>query len=282
MIAILLAVIAMVGWGSGDVFATALTRRTNAYVASAYAYAVIVLGFLVTLPFAHGGIDGQGILVCIGLGTLLMICYTTFCEALRIGNPSVVGTISGAFVALVVIFSVIFLGEKLTGPQIFFIGLIVPGILLASFNPADVRAQGFKWDKSIVLSFLVMIGWGVYFTAIKIPIDHYGWYWPTIVTEATGAILALALAGKYLVKMANRKNFALAAANGLLGGGGTFAFNGALALGASAVVAPIAGAYPVLFVVLSMVFFKEKMHRLQIIGMTASLVGIVGLAFVSG
>jgi uncharacterized membrane protein len=52
-------------------------------------------------------------------------------------------------------------------------------------------------------------------------------------------------------------------------------------MGAAAIVAPIAGAYPTLFVFLSRFVFKDRLTKQQGFGIVVTLVGIVLLAFFS-
>ena len=68
---------------------------------------------------------------------------------------------------------------------------------------------------------------------------------------------------------------------GVLTTGGTFSFNAALQLGNAAIVAPIAGSYPVLFVLLASIFFKDRISASQKLGIIFGLMGIVGLSIVS-
>ena len=72
-----------------------------------------------------------------------------------------------------------------------------------------------------------------------------------------------------------------AAGAAVAGGGGTVAYYIAVAHGSTALVAGIAGPYPVLFVLLSSLVFKQKITRIQNIGMIITLVGISALALTS-
>ena len=67
--------------------------------------------------------------------------------------------------------------------------------------------------------------------------------------------------------------------NLLLLRGGDFAFNIGLQQGLAAVIAPIAGAYPTLSVILAFLVFHEKPTRRQLSGIALVLVGIVLLGF---
>jgi len=60
-----------------------------------------------------------------------------------------------------------------------------------------------------------------------------------------------------------------------------YSYNFAITKGQVAVVAPIAGANPTLFVVLAFLFLKDPIRKQQILGIIITLAGIVFLSFVS-
>ena len=69
--------------------------------------------------------------------------------------------------------------------------------------------------------------------------------------------------------------------NTILLGGGAFSLNIAIEKGLTAVVVPIAGAYPVLFALLAFFVFKDRITRQQIVGIIITLIGIVSLSIYS-
>lgn len=56
---------------------------------------------------------------------------------------------------------------------------------------------------------------------------------------------------------------------------GMFAYNLGILSGHTSIVAPIAGSYPVLFVLLTRLVFKEKLTKQQTVGIISSLLGII-------
>ena len=67
----------------------------------------------------------------------------------------------------------------------------------------------------------------------------------------------------------------------LTGSMGNFAYNLGLSHGYATIIAPIAGSYPTLFVILSYLVFKQKLTRQQLLGVIVSLIGIVALSIFS-
>lgn len=285
-IAIIFAVLAYLGWGAGDIPATIATRKIGAIPTSFWVYLVGLLGSSLYIPFALSDLNNlspQIFLVNMLLAFLLAACYLGFNQAFRIGNVSIVGTIAGSFSAVTIILSLIFLKETLSFHQIFSIMIIFLGIILTSLDIKDLRAGKFLENKGTWFALAVMIGWGIYYTFIKIPIKEIGWFWPNYISVLIGTI-ALGAIGIKNVKSFNVrdrnsiKNIFIA---GILLTAGTFSFNFALSSGTTSVVAPIVGSYTTLFVLLSRYFFKDVLTKQQWLGIIVTLVGIILLAFIS-
>ena len=62
--------------------------------------------------------------------------------------------------------------------------------------------------------------------------------------------------------------------------GGDFAFNIGASMGLTATIAPIGGAYPTLFAVLSYFVFRDPLNKKQIAGIIIALTGLVALGFI--
>ncbi len=285
MIAVGLALLTFLGWGSGDVIGAITSRRIGALRASLTVSGGMCLVVALLAPFmstTHLHMDA--ILQSAGLGLFLSVAYLAFVEALRIGNPALVGTISGSFTALSVVLSLAFLHESLSTPQLLFIGVIVIGVIGASLDIRTLRERAVRLDRSIVLSFVTLVGWGVYFTFMKVPIREAGWYWPTLISSISGTLLYVVCYAFHKQKpkeVAWKTGVTPAFFTAIIGGGANVTYNIALSYGNVSVVSPIAGSYLVLFVVLASRVFKEPLNRQQTAGIAITLCGIVGLSILS-
>jgi drug/metabolite transporter (DMT)-like permease len=284
--AIIFAILSYFGWGSGDVLGVAATRKIGTFKSTFWIY---VGGLLITslyIPFALHDLAHLTIpilIINVFLGLFLAVCFLAFNEALRIGNSSLVGTIAGSFSGVVVILSLIFFGESLSFVQIISIIVILIGVVFSSLNLKELKNKKVFENRGILLAILVMFGWGIGFTFIKIPIKQIGWFWPSYIIDLSGFIfLLLASIGKLkTLKAIPRNGFLLSIFDGFLQNVGGFSYSFALSMGAAAIVAPIAGAYPTLFVFLSRFVFKDRLTKQQGFGIVVTLVGIVLLAFFS-
>jgi drug/metabolite transporter (DMT)-like permease len=287
MRSIVFALIALVGWGTGDLLVVVASRRLGAVRAALWSYLCSLVALALVLPFSPVHVadlaGGPGLLSAL-LGFLLVGCVVSFNEAMRTGNPAVVGTICGAFVAPVVLFSIAFLHEALSAGQAAAIVVILAGLVLTVLAPHGGSGTTRRLHRWIVLALLTMLGWGVVFTFIKLPVHSLGPFWPTYIINLVGMVALLSLdRGRHLgVRVPERRGLGAAASSALIGSAATVSYNAAVGGGNTAIVAPIAGSYPVLFVLLSAAFFKAPVARQQVAGMAITLGGVVALSVVAG
>ena len=126
---------------------------------------------------------------------------------------------------------------------------------------------------------VVFIIWGIFWSLIRIPVERIGWFWSMYPLYPFFVILLF-------LKSFKRVNFSdLKKTNNLLimGAGclftlsANFGFNLGLTHGYTSIVAPIAGASPVIFVILSRIVFKERLTNQQKMGIILTLAGIVSI-----
>lgn len=286
MLAIIAAFISFLGWGIGDVFNTIANRKIGSFNASFYGYFVGLILSLFYIPFALNtlkDVDIQLILLTTFLTLMQVAAFFAYNEGLKIGNASLVGTIAGAFTSLVVIFSLIFFGEKLILPQVVAIIIIFCGLLLASIHLSDLKNKKALFNRGTAMAFIAMFGWAIYFTFIKIPVHQAGFFWPTLITNIVGTLVFIIIGLKRIKvpKISIRSGFPAVILSGLLLTVGSFAFNLAVGIGLSSVVAPIVGAYPALFALLAFFIFNDPIRNQQKSGMILTLCGIILLAYFS-
>jgi len=286
MIAIISALVSFLGWGIGDIFNTVATRKLGSFNASFYGYSVGMVLSILYIPFALDTVSKvniETILITSVLAVIQVIAFFSYNEGLKVGNASLVGTISGAFTTLVVIFSLIFFDEKLVFPQILAIVVTFLGLLLSSIHFSDLKNKKALINKGTLLAFAAMLGWAIYFTFIKIPVRQTGFFWPTFITDIVGTLIFLIIGFPRIkwLKIPLQGGFSAVIISGLLLSIGTFGFNFGIEKGLSAIVAPIAGAYPALFALLAFIIFKDPITNQQKIGMIITLCGIILLAYFS-
>ena len=286
MPAIIFALISYLGWGVGDVFGTIATRKIGAYSTTLWSYILRVLIFAPYVPFALpalSNLDPFLLLLNIGLGILLLVGFVAFNEALRIENAPLVGTVTASFAALVVILSLIFLRETISSQQLISILAIFTGLTLSTFDLKGLKTKNLVVGRGLLLALVAMFCWGIYFTFIKIPVRQIGWFWPNYISFLLfPLVFFFTRVQRIEVNKPNYKNALLPLVlTVLLTGIAEFSFNFAIGKSLTSIVAPIAGSYPTLFVVLAYLIFRDPITRQQIAGILITLIGIAMLSIFS-
>lgn len=286
MQAILFALISYFGWGIGDIFGTIATRKLGAYSTTFWSYIFRVLIFALYIPFALPLLSNLNLPLLslnLGLGFLLLVGFVAFNEALRIENAPLVGTIAASFASVVVVLSIIFLGDTISPQQLVAILIIFLGLFLSTINFKDFKNINSLLSPGVLFALIAMLSWGIYFTFIKIPVQQIGWFWPNYISFLLFPLVFLITkVRKIRINKPNYKNaFLPLLLVVLLTGVAEFSFNFAIGEGLSSIVAPIAGSYPTLFAVLAFIVFKDPITKQRILGILTTLLGIVILSIFS-
>lgn len=280
-LALLLAFITFFGWGTGDLFTIVVVRKIGANLTTFWIFVFSFLLALIVMPFVpHNfqAITFPLLLLNIFLGILFITGNILVTEAFRISSAPLIGVIIPSFPAVVLILSTIIFHDKITLLQIICTVIILFGVGLCSFNFKNYKKTKKIIDKGTAYALCGMVFFSIFFTFSRILIESYNWFLPTFIATACFPIILLSLKykkEKFTIPRSPRvlfSSFMVA----LLIRSGDFAFNYGLSLhNASSLVAPIANSAPVLFVISSVIIFKDKVTRHQIIGIIITLLGII-------
>lgn len=283
---IFLALITFVGWGTGDLFTILAARKIGANLTTFWVFFFSFILSLFVLPLAphnFGLITLPLLLLNIFLGILFVSGNVLISEAFRLSSAPLVGIIIQAFPAVVLILSALIFKDVVTGTQALFIVIIFLGVFLCSVDIKKLLKSEKILDKGVVLALIAMVFLSLFFTFSRILINVYGWFLPTFIATACFPVIYLFIRKRKEKFYTPKVGLVLFATFmvGLLIRSGDFALNYGLSIpGASSIVAPIAGAAPILFVIASSLIYKDKVTKQQILGIIVTLVGILLLTFI--
>jgi drug/metabolite transporter (DMT)-like permease len=285
----ILGLISYFGWGTGDIFGVFSSRKIGAYRTTAYVY---IFGFLLSslyIPFAWSELGK----ITIGLAVINFLIGTAYLggnlllnEGFKRSNASLVGIIVSSFPALVLLLSTLIFKDPISIRQVFSVIVIFVGVFLCTVDFNDLKKGDLFKDTGIRFALVAATIFSVYFTFFRIFANQYGWFWANYISFASFPVVLFL--GKKMFKykenitFPKQKTIILATlCSALLLRGGDIALNYGLANGFSSIAAPLAGASPTLFVLLSSLFYKDPITKQQKIGIAVGLVGILFLSFLS-
>lgn len=278
--ALLFALLTLIGWGVGDIFITIASRRSGYVQVTFWGQVFSVLITSLYIPVVGIPDDTPMLFLALILGLLLAGGTMIYFKALQVGNASLAGAIGGSFAVPVVILSMLFFGERLSFVQLVGIFLTIIGVILSSLKLQDLKSNNLRdlfSDVSVKYVLIAVLFWTVFYTFIRIPVERIGWFWSFY--PANYFFLILLILGKIkkdsLMIFQDKRtmvNIILAMILILIA---QFSYNIGITRGFTSIVAPVAGAYPMLFVLLARVVFKEKLTNQQKLGIISSLAGIV-------
>ncbi len=282
----LLGLIAYIGWGAGDIFGVYASRKIGAYKTTAFVY---IFGLLIPsfyLPFALSELHLITLPLLV-LNIILGIAYLSgnmiLNEAFKQSSASLIGVIIPIFPAVVLLLSAFIFKDPLSSKQLLWISIIFIGMFLCTINFDDLKKKQLFKDIGVRYALIAVAIFSVYFTFFRVFADVYGWFWPNYISFMTFPIVLVLAKKLFNIKekltLPNRKIFVMTFICALLLRSGDIAFNYGLANNMGALTAPLAGASPTLFIVLSSVIFKDPVTSQQKLGILITIIGIVLLSF---
>lgn len=270
-LAAIFALTAAAAWGTGDFASGLAARRVGALHTLLLSFVVGLVGMTI-LAFT----SGQAIPSTADLawGVIAGLCGTTgFIFMLRgftVGRMSIVAPVSAVLAAAIPVIVTSF-GEGLPRP-IQFLGFGVAFIsiwLVSSHDEKENRPAG------IGLAILAGLGFGLFFSLLD-QISEGVVYWPLVASRVVAGSLLfgyLALTRQPIIP-ANPPYFWLFL-SGILDVAGNLFFLLSIQAGRLDIGAVLVSLYPAITVLLALLIAKEKMNRLQAIGVAVALLAIV-------
>jgi len=277
----------LLGWALGDIFGGLSSRKIGAFKTS---FLVSVFGILIFLPkFAsESSMLSELTPWLLGLNIILSLFWTTGNVILNVGMttayPSIVASIGMSFAGVVVILNSIVFDNAVGFLQWCAIALIALGVILTGIDIRRNEVEGKKLIRSIILGLSSMICWALYYTFIKPVADAVGWFLPLYIAIAVSTLatwIGSRQKNAFDFKSIPLLTILFCFLSAFLLRSSDFILNWSIKENFVDVVAPLGGASPVLFAILSFFVFKERLKALQILGVLLVLTGIVTLAFVS-
>lgn len=274
MVALLLSLVAALGYGVSDFVGGLAARRVAVLRVVVASYPVGMIGMAVIAPFAGGTLTTPALVFGIlsGLvGGAAILCYYA---ALAAGPMSVVAPLTAVLVAGIPLIFGLLQGEHLSVIALIGAGVAIVAILLVSKQKDDHNGARFT-PKVALLTVASGAAFGVFFILLD-QVGHDSGMWPLLVSRTTSTILMLvaALFAKQL-RPPTGVPLRLALTAGLLDVVANAAFLYALRAGMLSIVSVLTSLYPASTVLLARLILGERTGWPQRIGLVLAATAIV-------
>jgi len=262
-------------WGAGDFSGGLASRRTDVYMVVTVAEAVGIIPLLVFTLLWGGGLPPYQHILWSGLGGIFgVVGLLALYRALSKGRMGVVAPVTSVMAAVLPLL----LGSFWDGPPTFLetAGILVAlgAVWLLSHSGSD---EPFIFT-GLGLPMLAGTAFGLYFVFIDLAIAATV-LWPLVIARlAAVAVLLLFLALGPRRPLPSRNMVPLLVMAGLLDVAGNAFFALATQIGRLDIAAVLASFYPGTTAFLAWIVLKERLNRIQWMGVSAALAALVLIA----
>lgn len=285
IISILLGIGGMLGWGIydflGGVFARQIGPFKSLFWSQLAGFASVLLPALIFGTNLHASL--LIILLSAVAASLYSAGYLFFFKGFEVGNVSIVAATMNLWAVFTMLFAFLFMGQRLSTMQTAGVLLILIGATLASLNWSHIRKYGFQLSSGVREAVLGAFFFGVFWNISEIISEEIGWLSTTLFTKF-GIILFLfiwSIFQKHEIKLANAgvRTTLVVLLMGVVEAAAVALVNYGLTIGDAILITPIASALSIVTISLAIIFLKERISRLQGLGISLAILGIILTAF---
>lgn len=275
----------MLGWGTSDFLANSASEKvghSKAFFWSQIAGLVLIIVLLLIITPSFAIAPYLLVLSVLG-GIFYALGYLFFYKAFEIGNISVVSSVVNLQVIFIIIISLL-RGQSLTHLQIPGFALLLVGVTLVSVNFNDLRKRSVSLLRGVKETLIATLMFGVFYWPLnEFIVEKADWLAISFITKLTAVIVVFLISlfnsQSMAIQKVTRKLVVLIVAVGLLEAVGVLSATFGQSYGDGIIVGPISSALTIVTVGLAMVFLKERITKIQGIGIVLVIIGIVMTAF---
>ena len=285
IISIILGIGGMLGWGIYDFLGGVFSKQIGSFK-SLFWSQLAGLVSIVLLSFAFKT-DFDIPVLALALSPLASIVYSAgylfFFKGFEKGNVSIIAATMNLWAVFTMIFAFLFMGQSLTTIQTIGVFMILSGATLAAIDWNSIKNQGFQLSLGVREAILGAFFFGVFWNISEIVSEEIGWLLSTILTKLgiTIFLLVFSLFAKQEIRLMNistKIKYAVLLM-GIIEVSAVALVNYGLTIGDAILITPIASALSIVTIALAVIFLKDNLSKLQLIGVATAILGIIATAF---
>lgn len=285
LISILLGIGGMVGWGIYDFLGGVFSKQIGSFKSvfwsqSAGLLSVLLLAFASQAEF---GTPAHAVILSLLAAVVYSAGYLFFFKGFEKGNVSIIAAAMNLWAVFTMLFAFLFMGQRLTTIQTIGVLAILSGATLASLDWSSIRDQGLKLSSGVKEAVLGAFFFGIFWNISEVISEEVGWLSATLFIKFGIAIflLVFSFAAKQeltLRRIPAKTKYAILFM-GIIEVGAVALVNYGLTIGDAILITPIASALSIVTIGLAVIFLKDKISKLQGLGIVAAILGIIATAF---
>jgi transporter family protein len=275
----------MFGWGLYDFFGGLFSKRIGNFKTFFWSQiAGLVFATLLIFAFAINLNIPTTIAILMPVASILYAtAYLLFFKGFELGNVSIISATMNLWAVFTMVFAFIFLGQRLSTFQFLGVLMIIAGVALVSLKWSDIKDQNIKLLSGIKETILAALLFGIFWNLSEIISEQIGWLSTTLFVKM-GIVLfmllfSLLVKRELSVAKIPPKIMTMILFAGFLEAAAVACVNWGLTIGNAILVTPIASALSIVTIMMAVIFLKEKITKLQGLGMIIVITGIVLTAF---
>ena len=281
IISILLGIGGMFGWGIYDFLGGVFAKQIGSFK-SLFWSQLAGLGSIFLLAIAFKSSTNTPVLMTILsiiAATLYSAGYLFFFKGFEIGNVSIIAATMNLWAVFTMLFAFMFMGQRLSVLQTLGVSMIIFGATLASLNWSEIGNQRFQLSAGVKEAVFGAFFFGIFWNVSEIISEKVGWLSTTLFVKF-GIILFLLIfsllvkQGIGLTKISAKTKYIILLM-GVIETGAVALVNYGLTIGDAILITPIASALSIVTITLAIIFLKDKVTKLQGIGIVTAIVGII-------
>lgn len=285
ILSILLGIGGMFGWGIYDFLGGVFAKQIGSFRSLFWSQLAGLISVLILAVVARLTVDIPILVVALSLIAAILYSagYLFFFKGFETGNVSIIAATMNLWAVFTMLFAFVFMGQRLSALKTLGVLMIICGATVASLNWNEIGNRKFQLSAGVREAILGAFFFGVFWNVSEIISEKVGWLLTTLLIKA-GIIIFLSIFS-FLTKQgislthisANTK--AIIFLMGVIEAGAVALVNYGLTIGDAILITPIASALSIVTIALAIIFLKDKINKIQGLGIVAAIVGIIVTAF---
>lgn len=285
LLSILIGIGGMLGWGIYDFLGGVYSKQIGPFKSLFWSQLAGLMSVLLLLTVFTISLNIPNlIIILLPIAAIVYSAgYLFFFRGFEIGNVSIVAATMNLWAVFTMLFAFIFMGQRLSTIQSLGVFMIISGVTIASLNWRDIKKHRFQLSLGVKETVLGAFFFGVFWNISEVISEEIGWL-PTTLFVKFGIIVFLLLFS-FLIKReigltkTTTKTKAMVLFMGSIEAGAVALVNYGLTIGDAILITPIASALSIITITLAIIFLKDKVTKLQGLGMIGAIAGIIVTAF---